>query len=48
MTREMGPGARHAMLDDHWGGWNWMKLVTLGERVSNYSNLCLSNIYLPS
>lgn len=31
MTREMGPGARHAALDDHWGGWNWMKLVTLGE-----------------
>lgn len=31
MTREMGSGARHAALDDHWGGWNWMKLLTLGE-----------------
>jgi hypothetical protein len=31
MTREMGSGARHAALDDHWGGWNWMKLITLGR-----------------
>lgn len=30
MTREMGSGARHAALDDHWGGWNWRKLVDLG------------------
>lgn len=32
MTREMGAGARHSSLDDHWGGWNWMKVVTLGKR----------------
>lgn len=31
MTREMGSGSRHAALDDHWGGWNWMKLLTTGE-----------------
>lgn len=30
MTREMGSGARHAALDDHWGGWNWRKLVDIG------------------
>ena len=29
-TREMGPGARHAALDDYWGGWNWAKLTGLG------------------
>lgn len=30
MTREMGSGARHSALDDHWGGWNWRKLVDIG------------------
>lgn len=30
-TREMGPGARHAALDDSWGGWNWRKTLGLGE-----------------
>ncbi|KAJ7803369.1 hypothetical protein B0H14DRAFT_3091988 [Mycena olivaceomarginata] len=30
-TREMGPGARHDTLDDHWSHWNWQKLVGLGE-----------------
>ena len=30
-TREMGPGARHAALDDSWGGWNWRKILGLGE-----------------
>lgn len=29
-TRLMGPGARHDTLDDHWGAWNWRKLVVLG------------------
>lgn len=33
MTREMGSGARHAALDDHWGGWNWRKLVDMGKRL---------------
>jgi hypothetical protein len=26
----MGSGARHVTLDDHWGGWNWKKLINLG------------------
>lgn len=30
-TREMGPGARHAALDDNWGGWNWRKVLGLRE-----------------
>src|ERR1700761_1863160 len=29
-TRRCGPGARHDQLDDHWGHWNWMKLVGSG------------------
>ncbi|KAK7026684.1 hypothetical protein VNI00_015557 [Paramarasmius palmivorus] len=29
-TTEMGPGSRHDTLDDHWGYWNWQKLVGLG------------------
>lgn len=30
-TQEMGPGSRHNMLDNHFGYWNWQKLVGLGE-----------------
>jgi hypothetical protein len=29
-TREMGPGSRQDTLNDHWGHWNWQKLVGLG------------------
>ncbi|TDL14398.1 hypothetical protein BD410DRAFT_734138 [Rickenella mellea] len=29
-TKEMGPGARHDTLDDHWGDMNWKKIVGLG------------------
>jgi hypothetical protein len=28
-SRENGPGARHLILDDHWAGWNWSKLIGL-------------------
>ncbi|TFK51470.1 hypothetical protein OE88DRAFT_1735365 [Heliocybe sulcata] len=28
--REMAPGARHEMLNDHWGGLNWQKVLTFG------------------
>jgi len=30
-TREMGPGARHETLDDHFSFWNWQKLIGCGE-----------------
>ena len=26
-SRENGPAAHHQVLDDHWGGWNWRKVV---------------------
>ncbi|KAE9383288.1 hypothetical protein BT96DRAFT_961070 [Gymnopus androsaceus JB14] len=29
-TRDMGPGNRHEVLDDHFGHWNWRKLTGLG------------------
>lgn len=30
-SRENGPHARHALLDTHWSGWNWRKLIHLRE-----------------
>lgn len=30
-TRDMGPGARHGTINDHFGHWNWIKLTRLGE-----------------
>ncbi|KAF8214216.1 hypothetical protein K438DRAFT_1956307 [Mycena galopus ATCC 62051] len=30
-TSEMGPGSCHDTLDDHWGHWNWQKLIGLGD-----------------
>ncbi|EIN03348.1 hypothetical protein PUNSTDRAFT_78357 [Punctularia strigosozonata HHB-11173 SS5] len=29
-TREMGPGVRHGILDDHWHFWNFQKIVGMG------------------
>ncbi|KAJ6478255.1 hypothetical protein C8R45DRAFT_1101644 [Mycena sanguinolenta] len=29
-TREMGPGSRRDVLDDHWAYWNWCKLSSIG------------------
>jgi len=26
-SKESGPSARHQVLDDHWGAWNWRKVV---------------------
>ncbi|KAH9885590.1 hypothetical protein C8Q73DRAFT_659447, partial [Cubamyces lactineus] len=30
-TREMNPGARHEVLNDNWGAWNWQKIVSFGS-----------------
>ncbi|KAJ3817611.1 hypothetical protein F5880DRAFT_1492633, partial [Lentinula raphanica] len=30
-TRDMGPGNRHEVLDDHFGHWNWRGICRLGE-----------------
>ncbi|KAJ7693185.1 hypothetical protein B0H17DRAFT_907949, partial [Mycena rosella] len=35
-TREMGPGSRHDTLDNHWGYWNWQKLVGLGALLKKH------------
>ena len=41
-SRENGPQARHTLLDSHWSGWNWRKLVNL--RVSFLRPLCLVSL----
>ena len=30
-TREMSPGMRHEVYNDHWGAWNWQKTIGFGE-----------------
>lgn len=30
-VREMSPGCRHETLDDHWGAWNWRKIIGFGK-----------------
>ncbi|KAI9068488.1 hypothetical protein FKP32DRAFT_1561583, partial [Trametes sanguinea] len=30
-TREMNPGTRHEVFDDHWGAWNWQKTVNFAS-----------------
>ena len=29
-TKEMGPALRQEVLDDHWGSWNWIKILNFG------------------
>ena len=29
-TIEMGPALRHETLNDHWGAWNWEKILLFG------------------
>jgi hypothetical protein len=29
--QEMGPGHRHEVLNDHWGGWNFQKIITFSK-----------------
>ena len=43
-SRENGPAARHLILDDHWAGWNWRKLVGLRKFFSPM--LCTSRLIL--
>jgi hypothetical protein len=30
-TKEMGPGSRRDTLDDHFGDWNWKKIIKMGK-----------------
>lgn len=32
-TKEMGPGARRDTLDDHFGDYNWRKVISLRESI---------------
>ncbi|KAJ3816542.1 hypothetical protein F5880DRAFT_1626477 [Lentinula raphanica] len=36
-TRDMGPGSRHGTMNDHFGHWNWVKLIGLGLRNALYA-----------
>jgi hypothetical protein len=29
-TKEMGPGTQRDTLDDHFGDWNWKKIIKMG------------------
>ena len=30
-TKEMGPALRQEVLNDHWGSWNWAKILNFGD-----------------
>lgn len=44
-SRENGPSARHALLDTHWSGWNWRKLVKLRKYPLPFSSLSTPLIF---
>ncbi|SJL10439.1 uncharacterized protein ARMOST_13825 [Armillaria ostoyae] len=31
LTKMMGPGSRHDVLDDNFGAWNWLKYIGMGK-----------------
>jgi hypothetical protein len=45
-TREQGSGARHLTLDHQWSGWNWRRLLGLGNRMRQLPVWEESLIYL--
>lgn len=44
--QEMAPGNRHEALNDHWGGWNFRKIITFSEFTSSHMAIliCFSNV----
>ena len=46
-TREMSPGARHEVLNDNWGAWNWQKTLEFGmfDLVLRFHLSCRSTGY---
>jgi len=42
-VREMGPGARHETLNDHWNAWNFHKVV--GLRTSTFFNVACFSLW---
>ena len=43
-SRENGPAARHQILDDHWGSWNWRKVMNLRTSAFIIQRLSITNI----
>lgn len=41
-SKEMGPGMQRDTLDDHFGDWNWKKVVVMGELPSHGPCSCCS------
>ncbi|KAG1894210.1 uncharacterized protein F5891DRAFT_1131024 [Suillus fuscotomentosus] len=39
-TKEMGPGSRRDTLDNHFGDWNWKKIIVLGLFFFSFIILC--------
>ena len=44
-SHENGPSARYALLDTHWSGWNWRKLVKLHKYPPPFSSLSTPLIF---
>lgn len=44
-TKAMGPGCRRDTLDDHFGDWNWKKVVGLGMWFTLTYYYCLVDIF---
>ncbi|KAJ7791184.1 hypothetical protein B0H13DRAFT_1676014 [Mycena leptocephala] len=42
----MGPGARHDMIDCHWGHWNWQKLVHLATTLRRRLDIARQELQL--
>lgn len=45
-TKEMGPGSRRDTLDDHFGDYNWRKVISMGTSASG-SSFIVGCVYLP-
>lgn len=43
-TREMGPGSRQDTVEDHFGDWNWKKIIAMGKRVYISPDTLLSSL----
>ena len=44
-VREMSPSTRHETLDDHWGAWNWQKIIGFGKCIFSFVHrMILTNL----
>src|SRR6202167_4249008 len=44
-TKVMGPGSHHNTLDDHWGAWNWRKVVAMGSHFYLFDAFVLTSSF---